>query len=116
MSIPLACTMAMGVVLPPREQAGSLRIELRISAERGRAPPAGQRGGLLGYNMPVSSSEADVLRREARALGELAALQRDPVFRGHGLPRGDGRIVLVLPGLFGNDLYLQPLHLWLRRI
>jgi pimeloyl-ACP methyl ester carboxylesterase len=29
---------------------------------------------------------------------------------------GDGRVVLVLPGLFGNDLYLQPLHQWLRRI
>jgi pimeloyl-ACP methyl ester carboxylesterase len=62
------------------------------------------------------TSQADMLRREARALGELAALQRDPVFFGRGVPHGDGRLVLVLPGLFGNDLYLQPLHQWLRRI
>ena len=47
---------------------------------------------------------------------ELAALQLDPCFAGVGLPRGDGRTVLVLPGLFGNDFYLQPLHRWLRRI
>jgi pimeloyl-ACP methyl ester carboxylesterase len=38
------------------------------------------------------------------------------VFLGLGVPRGDGRLVLVVPGLFGNDVYLQPLHDWLRRI
>jgi thioesterase domain-containing protein len=64
----------------------------------------------------MSSSSADILRREAAALSELAALQRDPCFSGVGLPRGDGRLVVVLPGLFGNDFYLQPLHHWLRRI
>ena len=63
-----------------------------------------------------SSAGADILRREAAALSELAALQLDPCFAGIGLPRGDGRTVLVLPGLFGNDFYLQPLHRWLRRI
>ena len=57
-----------------------------------------------------------MLRIESRALGELAALQIDPVFHGRGVPRGDGRLVLVLPGLFGNDFYLQPLHGWLRRM
>jgi pimeloyl-ACP methyl ester carboxylesterase len=46
----------------------------------------------------------------------LAVLQLDPIFRGIGLPRGDGRVVLVIPGLFGNDLYLRPMHLWLRRL
>lgn len=66
--------------------------------------------------MAVSPSGADMLRREAAALGELAALQRDPCYRGVGLPRGDGRVVVVLPGLFGNDFYLQPLHHWLRRM
>lgn len=40
----------------------------------------------------------------------------DPVYLGVGVPRGDGRLVLVLPGLFGNDLYLHPLRAWLRRI
>ncbi len=56
------------------------------------------------------------VRSEARALGELAALHRDPVFYGRGIPRGDGRTVLVIPGLFGNDLYLRPLRSWLSRI
>jgi pimeloyl-ACP methyl ester carboxylesterase len=57
-----------------------------------------------------------LLRREALALIELAALRLDPVYLGMGVPRGDGRLVLVLPGLFGNDLYLQPLRGWLRRV
>jgi pimeloyl-ACP methyl ester carboxylesterase len=49
-------------------------------------------------------------------MAELAALRMDPVFFGAGLPRGDGRLVLVLPGLFGSDLYLQPLRGWLQRL
>jgi pimeloyl-ACP methyl ester carboxylesterase len=49
-------------------------------------------------------------------MAELAALRLDPVFFGAGLPRGDGRLVLVLPGLFGSDLYLQPLRGWLLRL
>lgn len=53
---------------------------------------------------------------EARALREYWALRTAPVYRGVGVPLGDQRRVLVLPGLFGNDLYLQPLRTWLRRI
>jgi pimeloyl-ACP methyl ester carboxylesterase len=56
------------------------------------------------------------LSGEAGAMAEYAALAMDPVFLGVGVPRGDGRPVLVLPGLFGNDLYLAPLREWLRRI
>jgi pimeloyl-ACP methyl ester carboxylesterase len=56
------------------------------------------------------------LLQEAGALGELAALHRAPVFYGRGVPRGDGRTVLVVPGLFGNDMYLQTLRAWLARI
>jgi triacylglycerol lipase len=70
----------------------------------------------VSFTSSSSSSEADILRREAGALGELAALQRDPAYLGIGVPRGDGRTVLVLPGLFGNDFYLQPLRHWLRLI
>jgi triacylglycerol lipase len=62
------------------------------------------------------SMDASILLSEAGALNELFALQRDPVFRGVGIPRGDGRLVLVLPGLFGSDFYLEPLRSWLRRI
>jgi triacylglycerol lipase len=64
---------------------------------------------------PPGRSESS-LASEARAVGEFLALQMDPVYHGHGLPRGDGRLVLVLPGLFGNDFYLHPLREWLRRI
>src|SRR5437762_5452039 len=62
------------------------------------------------------SMDMGLLASEARALNELFALQRDPVFRGVGMPRGDGQLVLVIPGLFGSDAYLEPLRSWLRRI
>lgn len=64
----------------------------------------------------MTDEQRDVLRREARALAELAALHRDPVFYGRGVPRGDGRVIVVVPGLFGTDNYLQPLRGWLARI
>jgi pimeloyl-ACP methyl ester carboxylesterase len=54
--------------------------------------------------------------QEARIAEEFARLLQSPVFRGRDVPRGDGRLVLVLPGMFGNDLYLEPLHRWLKRI
>lgn len=53
---------------------------------------------------------------ETRAVEELARLLLDPVYYGAGVPRGDKRHVLVLPGLFANDFYLEPFHAWLRRI
>ncbi len=58
----------------------------------------------------------EVLGRETLALGELMSLMLDPVYRGTGVPRGDGRLVLVLPGMFANDIYLQPMRRWLRRV
>lgn len=54
--------------------------------------------------------------QESRALLEYWALQAAPIFRGVDVAKGDGRIVLALPGLFGNDLYLRPLRTWLSRI
>ena len=56
------------------------------------------------------------LRSEAFAFGELAHLMADPIFYGVGAPRGDGRHVVVLPGLFASDVYLYPLRTWLGRI
>ncbi len=47
---------------------------------------------------------------------EWVQLVADPLYRGVGVPRGRGRLVLVIPGLFGNDLYLHPLRAWLGRI
>jgi hypothetical protein len=51
--------------------------------------------------------------REAAELGRLLI---GPVYYGAKEERGDGRVVMVIPGLFGGDLYLEPLRAWLRRI
>jgi pimeloyl-ACP methyl ester carboxylesterase len=56
------------------------------------------------------------LQTEAFALGELATLMADPVNYGLGVPRGDGRYVVVLPGMFASDTYLYPMRAWLDRI
>ncbi len=50
------------------------------------------------------------------ALRELTALLRDPVFRGRGVPHGDGRPVLLIPGFLAGDWSLRLLHSWLERI
>lgn len=58
-------------------------------------------------------------RLSARAwepAAEFSRLASDPIFWGWGVPRGDGHPVLVLPGLFAGDTYLQPLRGWLRRV
>jgi triacylglycerol lipase len=59
----------------------------------------------------VATEKADV-----HVVHEYWQLLRSPVFRGHGVTRGNGSLVLILPGLFGNDIYLQVLHNWLQRM
>lgn len=49
------------------------------------------------------------------AVRELSALVRDPVFRGRGVPRGDGRPVLLIPGFLAGDWTLRVMHSWLGR-
>ena len=49
------------------------------------------------------------------AVRELSALLRDPVFRGRGVPRGDGRPVLLIPGFLAGDWTLRVMHAWLGR-
>ena len=49
-------------------------------------------------------------------LRELNALWKDPVFRGRGVPRGDGRSVLLVPGFLSGDWSLRLVHGWLDRI
>ena len=56
------------------------------------------------------------LALEQRAGVELAELMASPVYYGLGVPRGDGRNVLLLPGFMGSDGYLTILSSWLRRI
>lgn len=50
------------------------------------------------------------------AFREVTALLRDPVFRGRGVPRGDGRPVLLVPGFLSGDWSLTVLSNWLERI
>jgi triacylglycerol lipase len=53
---------------------------------------------------------------EARVALEHAALRRHPVFRGDGVPRGDGGPVLLVPGFLAGDVSLGPMAGWLKRI
>jgi hypothetical protein len=45
--------------------------------------------------------------------GGFRGLLADPAFYGIGISRGDGKLVVVLPGLLGSHPYLQPLRHWL---
>ena len=53
---------------------------------------------------------------ECRCSGELARLLTDPVLRGRGVPHGDGRSVLLLPGFLVSDATLRLLARFLGRI
>jgi pimeloyl-ACP methyl ester carboxylesterase len=54
--------------------------------------------------------------RELRWQLDAARLLADPVLRGRGIPRGDGRSVLLLPGFLAGDYTLAAMAVWLRRI
>lgn len=51
-----------------------------------------------------------------RANAEYMCLLSSPVFRGRGVPRGDGHSVLLLPGLWGKNDGLLTMAGWLERI
>jgi pimeloyl-ACP methyl ester carboxylesterase len=53
---------------------------------------------------------------EVRWQAELARLLVDPVYRGEGVPRGDGMPALLMPGFLAGDMSLSVLHGWLERI
>lgn len=53
---------------------------------------------------------------ETRWVFEAARLLADPVAYGRGVPHGDGRAVLVLPGFLAGDESLLALRGWLRVI
>jgi pimeloyl-ACP methyl ester carboxylesterase len=59
---------------------------------------------------------SSMMIREMLTMVDVGALLSDPCFYGYGVPRGDGRLVAVLPGLLGNDVYLQLLRQWLRNV
>ena len=54
--------------------------------------------------------------RELRWQAELARLLADPVWRGVGLPRGDGGSVLLVPGFLAGDASMSAMSAWLRRL
>jgi pimeloyl-ACP methyl ester carboxylesterase len=53
---------------------------------------------------------------EVRWQAQFARLLADPLFRGQGVPRGDGRPVVLIPGFLAGDYTLGVLGGWLRRI
>ncbi len=53
--------------------------------------------------------------REGRLPAEAASLVLDPVFRGAGVPAGNGRPVLLIPGYLAGDRSLATMASWLRR-
>jgi triacylglycerol lipase len=63
-----------------------------------------------------SSQRRPSLALEQRAGIELAELLASPVYYGLGVPRGNGRHVLVVPGFLGSDGYMSVLSGWLRRV
>ena len=72
-----------------------------------RDRPAARRGqGLLTRR---------TLWREAAALREYRALRRDPIFAGEGVPDGEGRPVMLIPGFLTADNTMTTMAGWLRR-
>jgi triacylglycerol lipase len=53
---------------------------------------------------------------EVRWQLELLRLLVDPVFRGEGIPAGDGAPVITIPGFLAGDASLGVMRDWLRRI
>ncbi|MCH8815296.1 MAG: hypothetical protein IH957_09420 [Chloroflexi bacterium] len=62
------------------------------------------------------SNAALPLWREALLGIDWISLRVSPVFRGIGIPRGDGSAVIVIPGFLGSDQYLGDMNAWLHRI
>jgi len=54
------------------------------------------------------------LWRESRFGLELADLRRSPVYRGHGVPDGGSRAVMLIPGFLAGDGSLATMTHWLR--
>lgn len=53
---------------------------------------------------------------ETRWCLELGRLLADPVWQGVGIPRGDGRPVILMPGFMAGDHTLGVMAVWLRRL
>lgn len=75
-----------------------------------------------GHSGGQSAEEAARRRWWGNHLGELrwqaeaARLLVDPVYRGAGVPRGDGAPVVAIPGFLAGDSSLAVMRDWLRRL
>jgi len=56
------------------------------------------------------------LWREGRTAGEAAGLLASALWRGQGVPGGDGQPVLLIPGFMAGDSSLTLMIQWLRRM
>jgi triacylglycerol lipase len=56
------------------------------------------------------------LWREMLVALDWVALHASPVYRGSGIPHGDGAPVVLIPGFLSTDAYLTEMHRWLGRI
>jgi triacylglycerol lipase len=56
------------------------------------------------------------LWREALVGMDWLSLRASAVYRGIGVPHGDGSAVVLVPGFLGSDQYLGDLFSWLRRM
>ncbi len=56
------------------------------------------------------------LWHETLVPAEWAALMASPIYRGEGVPRGDGAPVVLVHGFLTEGTYLAPLRSWLERI
>jgi pimeloyl-ACP methyl ester carboxylesterase len=56
------------------------------------------------------------LWREALVGMDWLTLRASAVYRGIGIPHGDGSVVVLVPGFLGSDQYLGDMFSWLRRI
>jgi triacylglycerol lipase len=54
--------------------------------------------------------------REALLGMDWLSLRASAVYRGIGVPTGDGSAVVIIPGFLGSDRYLGDLYTWLRRV
>ncbi len=74
--------------------------------------------GAVNASPPAAAGRqpAPPLWRESLWALDWLSLRLSPVYRGIGVPRGDGSPVILVPGFMGTDLYLSELYFWLRRI
>lgn len=57
-----------------------------------------------------------LLKELNEAQNEAQALQRDSIYKGEGIPRGDGHVVITVPGWLHGDAHHNDLNGWIKRI